>query len=371
MRRSYRILPTYTGDVSGVCSALYELGGMVVIHDPSGCNSTYNTHDETRWYDQESLIYISGLSEMDAILGNDDKFVADIVRAAKSLSPRFIALTSAPIPFMNGTDFPGLARVIEQETDIPTFFVKTNGMHDYIAGAGEAFRMLAERFVLPREEILPRSVNVLGLTPLDYAAPGSREAMELWLAAHDFQIISCWGMGGTLDDIAMAGSASVNLVVSAMGWKAAQYMEKKFHIPYVVGCPISGFRERLISAIEEAEERGISSIPYLTGETRGECPVALIGEPVTMGSLAAAISIKHGFDTVVHCPLEECDGLFDGIRTQGEAGAEVALSGSGIVIADPMYRNIVQGAEFYDLPHEALSGRCFRKTMKNLLHIGV
>ena len=53
MRQSYRIIPIYTSDVSGVCSALYELGGMVVMHDPSGCNSTYNTHDEIRWYDQD------------------------------------------------------------------------------------------------------------------------------------------------------------------------------------------------------------------------------------------------------------------------------------------------------------------------------
>ena len=68
-------LSTYTADVSGVCSALYELGGMVVIHDPSGCNSTYNTHDEPRWYDMDSLIFISGLSQMDAIMGNDDKFI--------------------------------------------------------------------------------------------------------------------------------------------------------------------------------------------------------------------------------------------------------------------------------------------------------
>ena len=60
MRQSYRIIPIYTADVSGVCSALYELGGMTVMHDPSGCNSTYNTHDEIRWYDQDSLIYISG-----------------------------------------------------------------------------------------------------------------------------------------------------------------------------------------------------------------------------------------------------------------------------------------------------------------------
>lgn len=74
MRQSYRIIPIYTADVSGVCSALYELGGMTVMHDPSGCNSTYNTHDEIRWYDQDSLIYISGLTEIDAIMGNDENF---------------------------------------------------------------------------------------------------------------------------------------------------------------------------------------------------------------------------------------------------------------------------------------------------------
>ena len=71
MRQSYRIIPIYTADVSGVCSALYELGGMTVMHDPSGCNSTYNTHDEIRWYDQDSLIFISGLTEIDAIMGNE------------------------------------------------------------------------------------------------------------------------------------------------------------------------------------------------------------------------------------------------------------------------------------------------------------
>ena len=43
------ILSTYSADTFGVCSALFELGGMIVMHDPSGCNSTYTTHDEPRW----------------------------------------------------------------------------------------------------------------------------------------------------------------------------------------------------------------------------------------------------------------------------------------------------------------------------------
>ena len=63
MKRSYKIIPIYTADVSGVCSALYELGGMTVMHDPSGCNSTYNTHDEIRWYDQDSMIMYMVLEE--------------------------------------------------------------------------------------------------------------------------------------------------------------------------------------------------------------------------------------------------------------------------------------------------------------------
>ena len=112
MRQAYRIIPIYTADVSGVCSALYELGGMTVMHDPSGCNSTYNTHDEIRWYDQDSLIFISGLTDIDAIMGNDEKFLQDIEEAAKELKPKFIALASSPIPFMNGTDFQGLARAL-------------------------------------------------------------------------------------------------------------------------------------------------------------------------------------------------------------------------------------------------------------------
>ena len=62
--------------------------------------------DEIRWYDQDSLIYISGLTEIDAVMGNDAKFIYDIEETARELKPKFIALAGSPIPFMNGTDFP-------------------------------------------------------------------------------------------------------------------------------------------------------------------------------------------------------------------------------------------------------------------------
>ena len=58
---------------------LYELGGMTVVHDASGCNSTYATHDEPRWYRRPAMVYISALTEMDAILGGDAKLVDEVI----------------------------------------------------------------------------------------------------------------------------------------------------------------------------------------------------------------------------------------------------------------------------------------------------
>ena len=224
MRQSYRIIPIYTADVSGVCSALYELGGMTVMHDPSGCNSTYNTHDEIRWYDQDSLIFISGLTEIDAIMGNDRKFIDDIEHAARELHPKFIALAGSPIPFMNGTDFPAIARVIETETGIPTFAVPTNGMHDYVYGAGIALEKIAKRFTekantknaIQKTEIrFRRSVNLLGVTPLDFGPQKNVEILKENLHKYGWHVLSAWAMGDSLETLQMAGTADVNLVVSA------------------------------------------------------------------------------------------------------------------------------------------------------------
>lgn len=55
-------------------------------------------HDEIRRYDQDSMIYISGLTEIDAVMGNDEKLIRDIEIAAEELKPKFIALAGSPIP---------------------------------------------------------------------------------------------------------------------------------------------------------------------------------------------------------------------------------------------------------------------------------
>ena len=364
MRQSYRIIPIYTADVSGVCSALYELGGMTVMHDPSGCNSTYNTHDEIRWYDQDSLIYISGLTEIDAIMGNDQKFLDDIKEAARELHPKFIALAGSPIPYMNGTDFPALAQVLEEETGIPAFAVPTNGMHDYVYGAGIALEEIAKRFTGEKTgRIQARTVNLLGVTPLDFGPVSHAEVLKENLKTCGWKVLSTWAMGDEPDAFLQAGEAEVNLVVSSVGLRAAKVLEEKFGTPYVVGTPIGSYTERIAKALEEKEQ-----IPYRKDRMQGrkERKVTLIGEPVIMESLAAGIEEKYDCRVEVLCPLEETDGLLaDGDRwVHGEEEMEEALKAAEIIVADPLYKPICpKNCEFYELPHIAFSGRIYLKKL--------
>ena len=80
MRKLWITLPALAPDYSGVCSAMFELGGLSVIHDASGCTGNYTGYDEPRWYGSKSAVFCSGLREIDAVLGRDDKLIDQIVK---------------------------------------------------------------------------------------------------------------------------------------------------------------------------------------------------------------------------------------------------------------------------------------------------
>ena len=406
MRQAYRIIPIYTADVSGVCSALYELGGMTVMHDPSGCNSTYNTHDEIRWYDQDSLIFISGLTDIDAIMGNDEKFLQDVEEAAKELKPKFIALASSPIPFMNGTDFQGLARALTARTGIPAFSVPTSGMHDYVYGAGLALAEIAGHFTGAAEKIgrcseaptgsaersaekRSRKLNLLGATPLDLGPQSAVDAMKKRLENYGWEILSTWAMGDTLEALSHAGEAAVNLVISSVGIPAANVLREKFGTPFLVGTPVEGYEREISDALERiadsswgewinkkdnsAEESGGQILgkqeelwkvtPEQVIYFQGRNSLSAVSAPsVTMGSLAAVIEQKYGKKVQMLCPLEITEGLLrkGDEAICGEEAMEEKLKTARIIVADPLYRPICpETAIFYEMPHIAFSGRIY------------
>ena len=380
----------YSADAFGVCSALYELGGLCVMHDASGCNSTYNTHDEPRWYDFDSMVYISGLSEMEAIMGDDQKFIDDIVYTAKELNPNFIAMAGTPIPTMIGTDFKAIANIIEKETNIPTFGFDTTGMHSYVSGAYKAFEALAKRFLKrndkesraeEKESIDKESrevkntiikVNILGVTPLDFSINKSVEAMVDLLKENNFEVISTWAMGSSLDDIKNAGDADVNLVVSYSGIGAAKYMYENLNIPYVIGTPFGKeFAKKVIEDLKEVKSTKENKISYDNRKIDKDAEITIVGESIMSESLAYAISKEKNKTVNVISSLETDEKLLlEGDKiAMFEDDIEKCLKNSKTIIADPLFRPICPlDSNFISLPHEAFSGRIYRDEIPNIIN---
>ena len=380
----------YSADAFGVCSALYELGGLCVMHDASGCNSTYNTHDEPRWYDFDSMVYISGLSEMEAIMGDDQKFIDDIVYTAKELSPNFIAMAGTPIPTMIGTDFKAIANIIEKETNIPTFGFDTTGMHSYVSGAYKAFEALAKRFLKrndeesrgeKKESIDKESreakntiikVNILGATPLDFSINKSVEAMVDLLKENNFEVISTWAMGSSLEYIKNAGDADVNLVVSYSGMGAAKYMYENLNIPYVIGTPFGKeFANKVIEDLKEVKSTKENKISYSNRKIDKDAEITIVGESIMSESLAYAISKEKNKTVNVISSLETDEKLLlEGDKIAiFEDDIEKCLKNSKTIIADPLFRPICPlDSNFISLPHEAFSGRIYRDEIPNIIN---
>ena len=363
MKQTARIISTCSADVFGVCSALFELGGMTVMHDASGCNSTYTTHDEPRWYDMDSMVYISALSEMEAILGDDEKLISDIVATARELGPKFIAIAGTPIPAMTGFDCDAVAGLIEERTGIPTFGFPTTGMETYASGAAMAFAALAKRFVEPGERTGEKSVNILGLTPLDFSVNGTDSAIAAWLEENGYRVLSRWAMGSSLQEISRAAGAHVNLVVSATGLEAAKVLQDRFGTPYVVGVPYGeGWSRRLLEALETREQHPRENLPG------GD--ILILGEGVTSVSLASALELATGRGVRVLCYTGCPNGVLrdKDLRCTCEEEMEAAIRQAKVVMADPLFAPIVpETVKFIPLPTEHCSGRISRAEIPELV----
>lgn len=370
MKQTKTILSTYSADAFGVCSALYELGGMTVMHDASGCNSTYNTHDEPRWYDSESLVFISALSEIDAIMGNDQKLIDDMLEAIQQLHPSFAALAGTTIPMLIGCDIPTIARELESASGIPCFGFSTNGMHSYILGASAALAAYARRMTDETAKPRKKTVNLLGATPLDFSINGTIPSMKRILEENGWEVLGTWAMGSTPEQLRRAGEASVNLVISSVGLETARVLKARFGTPYVVGTPTgTAFTQRLLALLDQSAQDKEDRVAFQDFTPAADAGLIIIGESVMSRSLAAMLHLEHGVQARVVCPLEAEPGILSAhdVAEEEEVELQALVKTAHTVVSDPMFRPILpEGCKFISLPHEACSGRIYSRDIPDL-----
>jgi len=302
-------------------------------------------------------------------MGDDEKLIDDIVSAAEDLKPKFIDVAGTPIPTMTGFDFAAVAEIIKERTGIPAFGFATTGMNTYVHGVSMALEALAKTCVdSSAAKSTDRTANILGLTPLDFSVNGSDTAIAKFLEDAGYRVVSKWAMGSSLEEIAQAGSAHVNLVVSSAGLAAAKELKKQFGTPYVVGVPVGAeLSDMLRKALDEATATGENKLPCSNMEG-GD--IVIVGESVTSLSLASALELSLRKSARVLCTTECFEDVLRSKDTActWEEEIENALIGAAFVIADPLFKPICpEGVKFIELPSESFSGRIYRDRIPNLV----
>jgi hypothetical protein len=231
---------------------------------------------------------------MDAILGNDKKLIGHALAVIQDLKPDFVALLGSPVPAIIGTDMIGIAKEIEEHSGYPALGFDTTGFSYYNKGISSAIIALIKKFAPCKMKTVTNSVNILGLTPLDFSANDNSKDFQNLLSDNGLVLNSSFMMNMDLRQIYNAPVAATNLVVSQSGFPAALYLEEQFGIPYVVATPIGKqFSKVILKAINQTIKDKKNRI--LSGnKNRNEAKSFLIiGDQVIANSLRVAIQLVN------------------------------------------------------------------------------
>ena len=192
------------------------------------------------------------------------------------------------------------------------------------------------------------------------------------LKENNFEVISTWAMGSSLEYIKNAGDADVNLVVSYSGMGAAKYMYENLNIPYVVGTPFGKeFANKVIEDLKEVKSTKENKVSYDNRKIDKDAEITIVGESIMSESLAYAISKEKNKTVNVISSLETDEKLLlEGDKiAMFEDDIEKCLKNSKTIIADPLFRPICPlDSNFISLPHEAFSGRIYRDEIPNIIN---
>ncbi len=360
-------LPPFSSDYAGVCSSLFELNGMVVIHDAACCSRNYTSFDEPRWFGNKRPIFCSGLREIDAVLGDDEKLIRKIGKALDTIEeqPSFIALLGSPVPTIIGSDMPGLACEVAERFGLPVIGFSTTGLSYYNKGVSAAMLAMARQYGDPGAVKCQNGVNVLGLTPLDFSDNSNAADICACVEAAGMKVVCSYLMGCCAEDLAAAAGAAVNLVVSQSGMELAAYMAEHWGIPYVVGVPVglSGVTA-VQKALAQSASDGNSRVVRPDGLKQGK--LLIVGEQVLANAMRNTLTEQYGVTGITVATFFGLDKRlaeeFDiSLKTES---ALMDLLDSGTytaLIGDPLLQELpqTQGMDFFSVPHVAISSQLY------------
>lgn len=397
MAKLSRYLPPFAGDYSGACATLFEFDCLVAIIDAGCCTRNYVEYEESRWQDKRRGTFSVQLRTLDVALGNEVDMMQQILEAASKLHPSFIALVGTPVPALMGMDLEGIALEIEGQGGIPTIGIPTTGFDSYDVG----IRKTLEQFCRRIEEDYVRAdsskdrdgtvsrllheantpsilVNILGATPFDYGDMQSVRNFEIALRSCGVEILFTTTEPRTWLDLQQIRHVDFNLVLSEAALSAANYLEKRFEIPYLVGMPFSQKTfERALSRIHN-KQSGVLWEPASEYDVDSKAlDLLLVGDQVIMNSLRGEIrslleqnGIRPTIAVASFFSMEAAWMEANDFQIEEESVLEEYLVRQSklLVVGDPLLSKIpsIGNDALFTLPQSSISSYLYRNDQRDL-----
>ena len=349
-------LPPFSPDYSGVASALFALPCITVLHDASGCTGNYTGYDEPRWYGSQSPIFCSGLREIDAVLGDDEKLINKVIEAQKSIQAQMVAIIGSPVPMIVGCDYNGIAREITAETGLPAFGFDTTGTQYYDKGIALACNTLLTHFSQESKEVKPLRINLLGLNAIDFAQGNtSTDLLEL-LQAKGYEIGVVMPYALTIEGMKHIAEASVNLVVSTSGIETAKLLQATYGTPYFVGLPYGKeATEHFFHQLEQVRVHKVSNHFHTFSTAAEKTSCLIVGEQVASNALRSALQDKNPtfsieVGTLFGLNKELAEPKDRNLATEWEIIQTVNNPQYNLIVADPLLCKLIRKPEIKHIP---------------------
>ena len=201
------------------------------------------------------LLLTTDIDGSDIALGLTKRLEHAIDEVVRKHRPKLLFVSASSISSVIGTDIASILLMMQPDYEETVFIPLTSGgLHDYFSkGIEEALYLLVKHGLSLEEKEEGNFFNLIGSVADEYNYEA--DAMELIRTVEGaFPIKAGCILPSecTIDEVIRMKQAKVNLVIRKEGIRAAEYMKKKYGIPYVYKKPYG--MKQTIAWLEEIGE---------------------------------------------------------------------------------------------------------------------
>lgn len=351
MKRLWKKIVPCLSDIQGFQEIIKNTNGLGIVDDSSnykpakiGVNSQMHgghMHDISK-----TRMTSSNIKEVDVINGSRKKMLEAFDKAYRTLDCDFVLITSAPCATMINTNLDEIADYLKNEYDIPVGVVPLDGEKDYLYGMSLTLEEIG-KVLLSKQEKIPNTVNILGINEIDWNEDDLSK-LEDFFKEKEITVLAKWGVKEDIEHLKKSTAAAFNLVVHISGLRLAQYMEKEFGIPYLVGCPFG--KDNLDHLLKEVH------IEKLEEVTDSPFEAIVIGEQVEANAIRKTL-MNFGYSRVKVLSFFHMDKslMEDGdkkLTSEDELIEQLEDTHIRLVVADPDYNIINTDKKWINLANK-------------------